>query len=281
MGAQVNSLPGVGAEIVGVNLARELSTEEFGQVRAAYAEHGIIFFRDQSISEEQHIAFARRWAPIDINRFLTAHPKHPEIAVLTKEADQQENIGGAWHTDHSYDQIPAMGSILVARELPPAGGNTVFASMYRAYEALAEDMKRRLAGLRAVHSARHIFGKGAEYGKARGGRIGNADAAEHLVDSVHPVVITHPLSGKKALYVNSAYTIRIEGMPEAESQNLLAELFAHCVRPEFSHEFVWRPGSIAMWDNRSTWHWAKNDYHGHRREMHRITLAGEALSPGE
>ncbi|MEQ1618190.1 MAG: TauD/TfdA family dioxygenase [Terricaulis sp.] len=281
MSLEIRPLPGVGAEISGIDLARELSAEDFALVRAAYAEQGVIFFRDQAISEERHIAFARRWAPIDINRFLAAHPKHPEIAVLVKEADQQENIGGAWHTDHSYDEIPAMGSILVARELPPHGGNTVFASMYGAYDALSANMKRRLAPLRAVHSARHIFGKGAEYGKARGGRIGNAEAAERLEDSIHPMVITHPLSGKKALYVNSAYTIRIEGMSEAASQDLLAELFAHCVRPEFSHEFVWRPGSIAMWDNRSTWHWAKNDYHGHRREMHRITLAGEPLSAGE
>lgn len=278
MAIEITPLPGVGAEILGVDLACELSSDDFAAVRAAYAEHGVVFFRNQVITEEQHIAFARRWAPIDVNRFLSAHPKHPEIAVLVKERDQQENIGGAWHTDHSYDQIPAMGSILVARELPPQGGNTVFASMYRAYDALPTDMKRRLAGLRAVHSARHIFGKGAEYGKSRGGRIGNAEAAEELVDSLHPVVITHPLSGKKALYVNAAYTIRIEGLPETESRDLLAELFAHCVRPAFAYEFVWRPGSIAFWDNRSTWHWAKNDYHGHRREMHRITVAGEPLS---
>ncbi len=277
MAMEIQPLQGVGAEIAGVDLARELSNADFAAIRAAYAEHGVIFFRDQAITEEQHIAFAQRWAPININRFLAAHPEHPEIAVLTKEADQQENIGGAWHTDHSYDQIPAMGSILVARELPPQGGNTIFASMYRAYDALPADMQQKLAPLRAVHSARHIFGKGAEYGKSRGGRIGNAEAAEQLEDSLHPVVITHPLSGKKALYVNSAYTIRIEGLPEQESRDLLADLFAHCVLPEFAYEFVWRPGSVAFWDNRSTWHWAKNDYHGYRREMHRITLAGEPL----
>ena len=278
MPVEIVPLPGVGAEVSGVDLAHELSSDDFAALRQAYAEHGVIFFRDQAITEAQHIAFARRWAPIDVNRFLSAHPKHPEIAVLVKERDQAENIGGAWHTDHSYDQIPAMGSILVARELPPHGGNTVFASMYRAYDALPADIKARLAGLCAVHSARHIFGKGAEYGKSRGGRIGNAEAAEQLVDSLHPVVITHPLSGKKALYVNAAYTIRIEGLPEADSRDLLNDLFAHCVRPEFAYEFVWRPGSIAFWDNRSTWHWAKNDYHGHRREMHRITVVGEALS---
>lgn len=277
MAMEIQPLPGVGAEIAGVDLARDLPDADFAAIRAAYAEHGVIFFRDQMISEAQHIAFARRWAPININRFLTPHPKHPEIAVLSKEPDQQENIGGAWHTDHSYDQVPAMGSILVARELPPQGGNTLFASMYAAYDGLSESMQRRLSELSAVHSARHIFGKDADYGKARGDRIGNAELAEQLQDAVHPIVITHPLSGKKALYVNSAYTIRIEALPEDDSRALLAELFAHCVRPEYVHEFVWRPGSVAFWDNRSTWHWAKNDYHGHRREMHRITLGGEPL----
>jgi taurine dioxygenase len=277
MAISVNPLPGVGAEILGVDLAQELSEADFAIMREAYAEHGVIFFRDQAIDEAQHIAFARRWARIDINRFLVAHPKHPEIAVLSKEADQIENIGGAWHTDQSYDLVPAMGSILVARELPPHGGNTLFASMYAAYDALPEAMKQKLSTLNAVHSARHIFGKGALYGGARGDRIGNADAAERLVDSVHPVVIAHPLSGKKALYVNLAYTTRILELPEAESSALLAELYAHCIRPDFVYEFVWRPGSIAFWDNRATWHSANNDYHGHRRVMHRITLQGQPL----
>jgi taurine dioxygenase len=273
----VTPLPGVGAEIGGVDLALPLSDAEFAAIRAAYAEHGVIFFRDQAITEAQHLAFARRWARIDINRFLAAHPEHPEIAVLSKEPDQTENIGGAWHTDQSYDPAPTMGSILAARELPARGGDTLFASMYAAYEALPEAMKQKLSTLTAVHSARHVFGKGALYGAARGGRIGNAEAAETLVDAVHPLVIAHPLSGKPALYVNPAYAIRIVELPESESSALLGELFAHCVRADFVYEFAWRPGSIAFWDNRSTWHYAKNDYHGCRRVMHRITLEGEAL----
>ncbi len=276
MGVTITPLPGAGAEIGNVNLA-QLSDEDFAVIRGAYADYGVIFFRDQDITEEEHLAFARRWAPIDINRFLKAHPRHPEIAVLTKERDQAENIGGAWHTDQSYDLAPAMGSILVARELPAEGGNTLFASMYAAYDALSPAMKQRLAPLKAVHSAKHIFGKGALYGKERGDRIGNSDAADALKDAVHPVVITHPLSGKKALYVNLAYTTKIVGMPEAESRELLAELFVHAIRPDFVCEFTWRPGSIAFWDNRSTWHYAQNDYHGQRREMHRITLEGVPL----
>lgn len=272
----IQVLPGVGAEITGLDL-RDLSEADFATIREAYIEQGVIFFRDQNISEAEHIAFARRWAPINVNRFLSAHPLYPEIAVLVKERGDTENIGGAWHTDHSYDLVPAMGSILVARQLPPAGGNTLFASMYAAYNALSRPMQERLEKLRAVHSARHIFGKDAAYGKERSGRVSNSDAADALVDSVHPVVITHPLSGKKALFVNLAYTIRIEGLTAAESQSLLNDLIVHCMQPEFSYEFEWRPGSIAFWDNRATWHYAKNDYHGHRREMHRITLEGQPI----
>ena len=281
MTIQVQSLEGVGAEITAVDL-RDLSDSDFNAVREAYAKHGVIFFRDQDISEDQHIAFARRWAPININRFFAAHPDHPEIALVSKERDQQNNIGGGWHTDHSYDQIPAMGSILVARDLPAEGGNTLFASMYAAYDALSEGFQKTLATLRAVHSARHIFGEGPssyyENTDAGGDRIGNSKAADKLEDAVHPVVITHPLSGKKALYVNPAFTVRFDGWTVEESRPLLMQLYAHCMRPEFTHEFVWRPGSIAFWDNRATWHFARNDYHGHRREMHRITVEGEPLS---
>ncbi len=277
----IHRLPGVGAEVLGVDLAQDLPDREFEFMRAAFAEHGVIFFRDQQISEAQHIAFAQRWAPININRFFAAHPDHPEIALVSKERDQTSNIGGGWHTDHSYDRKPALGSILVARELPPEGGNTLFASMYAAYEALSDELKDQLGGLNAVHSVRHVFGEGGAYyvdNDAGGDRIGNTAAAEKLPDVIHPVIITHPLSGRKALYVNPAFTIRFEGWTAEESQPLLHQLYAHCIRPEFVHEFVWRPGSIAFWDNRATWHFARNDYHGHRREMHRITLGGEPLS---
>jgi taurine dioxygenase len=281
MTMEICPLEGVGAEICGVDLARGLSDLEFATVRAAFAQHGVIFFRDQFITESQHIAFARRWAPININRFFAAHPDHPEIALVSKERDQRDNIGGGWHTDHSYDHIPAMGSILVARELPESGGNTLFASMYAAYDALSEGFQRMLCSLNAVHSARHIFGEAAsthyQQSDARGTRVGNSAAAEQLQDPVHPVVIQHPLSGKKALYVNPAFTTRFAGWTEEESRPLLMQIYAHCMKPEFVHEFVWRPGSIAFWDNRATWHFARNDYHGQRREMHRITVEGEAL----
>lgn len=278
---QVTSLPGAGAEITGVDI-RKLSPGEFETVQKAYADHGVIFFRDQSLSEDDHIAFARRWGPININRFFLAHDQYPEIALVLKEKEQKTNIGGGWHTDHSYDAEPAMGSVLVARQLPDEGGDTWFASMYSAYETLDETTKAEIAGLRAVHSAKHIFGSQAEnYYKANadtGARIGNAAAADVLEDVIHPVVITHPLSGRKALYVNPAFTTAIAGYPKEASDALLNRLYAHAMKPEHAYRFKWRPGSVAFWDNRSTWHWAMNDYHGERRLMHRITIEGCGLN---
>ena len=278
---QIETLPGVGAEITGIDL-KNLTDAEFDAIRDAYAEHGVIFFRDQDLSEDDHIAFAERWAPINVNRFFAAHPDYPQIAMVAKEKDQKDNIGGGWHTDHSYDVEPAMGSILVARELPESGGDTMFASMYRAYETLDEATKKEIEGLQAVHSAKHIFGSSGQtyYNTtdAGGNRIGNSAAADVLADVTHPVVITHPLSGKKALYVNPAFTVKIVGKTDEQSQALLSRLYAHAMDKAHAYRFQWQPGSIAFWDNRSTWHWAMNDYHGHRRIMHRITLEGCALN---
>lgn len=278
---QIETLPGVGAEITGIDL-KKLSEAEFDAIRQAYADHGVIFFRDQELTEDDHIAFAERWAPINVNRFFAAHPDYPQIAMVAKEKDQKDNIGGGWHTDHSYDVEPAMGSILVARELPESGGDTMFASMYRAYETLDEATKQEIEGLQAVHSAKHIFGSSGQtyYNTtdAGGNRIGNSAAADVLADVTHPVVITHPLSGKKALYVNPAFTVKIVGKTDEQSQALLSRLYAHAMDKAHAYRFQWQPGSVAFWDNRSTWHWAMNDYHGHRRIMHRITLEGCALN---
>jgi taurine dioxygenase len=278
---QITPLAGAGAEITGVDV-RHLSSGEFDAVRQAYADHGVIFFRDQSLTEQDHIAFARRFGPININRFFQAHERYPEIALVLKEKEQKTNIGGGWHTDHSYDAEPAMGSVLVARQLPDAGGDTWFASMYTAYDTLDDATKAEVAGLRAVHSAKHIFGSGNDnHYKANrdtDGRIGNTAAADVLDDVVHPMVITHPLSGKKALYVNPAFTVRVEGYPDDASNALLVRLYAHAMNPDNAHRFKWQPGSVAFWDNRATWHWAMNDYHGERRLMHRITIEGCALN---
>ena len=277
---EIVPLEGCGAELRGVDL-REMDEPTLAAVKAAFAEHGVVFFRDQSLSEDDHIALAERFGPINVNRFFAAHPQHPEIAMVAKEPDQKDNIGGGWHTDHSYDLEPALGSILVARILPETGGDTWFASMYAAYSSLDEETKAEIESLSAVHSGRHIFGEGPEtYYKstdAGGGRIGNAAVADKLADVVHPVVITHPLSGRKALYVNPAFTVRFDGMSKEDSQPLLTKLYTHCFQGDFHHRFKWEPGSVAFWDNRSTWHWALNDYQGQRRIMHRITIEGCAL----
>lgn len=266
---------GVGAFVRGIDLARDLSGNTVGVLRQALGEHCVLFFRDQELTREQHIDAAEKFGEINVNRFFGRVPGHDKIAMVVKEPDQTTNIGGGWHTDHSYDQIPAMGSMLLARETPPRGGDTLFANMYAAYESLSDGLKQTLEGLRAVHSSRHAFGAQSTYMRGVKGRIGNPELATQ--DAVHPVVISHPISGRKALYVNSAFTLHFEGWTKDESEPLLKMLYAHAARPEHTYRFQWAPGSIAFWDNRAAWHYAVNDYHGARREMHRITLEGEPL----
>jgi taurine dioxygenase len=265
----------LGAIIEGIDLSEPLGEAEVGELRGALNDHGVLFFRGQKITPEQHIAFAKRFGEVDINRFFKAVPGYPEIAEVRKDPEQKTNIGGGWHTDHSYDQVPALGSILLAKETPQRGGDTLFACMNRAYEALSDGLKKTLEGLRAVHSSRHVFGEKSNYAKRADGRIGNAAAA--IQDAVHPVVLRHPESGKKILFVNAAFTTHIDGWTADESASLLGYLYEHASRPEFQYRFQWDDGSIAFWDNRSTWHYAVNDYHGERRLMHRITVAGGPL----
>lgn len=265
----------LGAEIHGLDLASPLDSSSVGTLKGALAEHGVIFFRDQHLSPAQHIAFAQNFGPINVNRFFKAVSDHPEIAEVRKEPEQARNIGGNWHTDHSYDEIPALGSVLLAREVPPRGGDTLFACMAKAYATLSPGLQKTLESLRAVHSSRHVFGR-VQYGREMNGRIGNPDAATQ--DAVHPIVIRHPASGRKTLFVNPAFTTHIEGWTEAESKGLLDTLYAHARRPDFQTRFQWQEGSIAFWDNRATWHYAVNDYQGERRLMHRITIEGVPLS---
>jgi taurine dioxygenase len=261
-----------GAEIGGVDLCQPLSDQTVGAIRDVLAEFGVVVFRDQDLTPEQHIAVARRFGEININRFFAHASGYPEIALVSKEPDQTVNIGGGWHTDHSYDERPALGSMLYALEVPPTGGDTMFASMYAAYDALSDGLKQTLSGLRAVHSSRHVFGTERPGLK---GRVGNAELATQ--DAIHPVVITHPESGKRALYVNPGFTLRFDGWTDDESRPLLSYLYEHAARPEFTCRLRWRNGSLAFWDNRSTWHYALNDYQGQRRLMHRITIEGGTL----
>ena len=265
---------GLGAEIVGADIR---CADQFGAIQAAFSEHSVIVLRDQNVCPGEHLEFARRFGPINVNRFFKPVDGHPEIATVLKEKDQKQAVGEGWHTDHSYDQKPAMGSILHALEMPPYGGDTLFVSMAAAYEALSSSMRGFLNGLSAVHSSRHVFGINIlDSEAATSGRLGNAEAATQ--DALHPVVITHPLSGRRGLFVNPVFTTSIEGLNEDESKAILEMLYEHCKQPEFQCRVRWKVGDITMWDNRATWHKAINDYHGFRRLMHRITVEGEALS---
>jgi taurine dioxygenase len=265
---------GFAAEVEGIDL-RQLDDAGFAKVRGAFQSHGLLFARNQQMSEDDHIAFAQRWGHININRFFAHVDGYPMIAKVAKEPEHRTNIGGGWHTDHSYDVEPALGSILYAREVPAQGGDTLFASMYLAYEALSDGLKDTLEGLSAVHSSRHVFGPQANRGGTGDARVGGAENATQ--DAVHPVVITHPESGRRALYVNPSFTLHFDGWSMEESRPLLNYLYQHAARPEFTLRWKWEPGTIGFWDNRATWHYAVNDYHGSRRLMHRITVEGCAL----
>ena len=272
----INPISGsIGAEIHGVNLSTDLSDAVFSEIRQTFIDHGLIFFRNQELTPDDHLRFAKRWGEININRFFTKVEGYEQIAEVKKDSDQEINIGGAWHTDHSYDQIPAMGSILLARETPKTGGDTLFANMYKAYESLSDGLKGTLESMNACHSSRHVFGAHTGYAEASNQRIGNPELATQ--DAIHPVIITHPESKRKALYVNPEFTVNFEGWTKEESQPLLSYLTEHSTRPENITRFNWEPGSIAFWDNRCTWHFALNDYPGEKRLMHRITIEGSAL----
>jgi taurine dioxygenase len=265
----------IGAEIDGVNL-KKISKEQFKEIKIVFGKYGVIFFRNQNLSPEEEIIFAELWGEININRFFTNLEGYPKIALVSKEPDQKKNIGGAWHTDHTYDLEPAMGSILFAHQVPKKGGDTLFSSMYAAYETLSDGLKGSLKNMYGRHSSRHVFGTSrAERNDDTVGRIINSDKAKQ--DAIHPVVITHPQTGKKALFVNPTFTLGFDGWSDEDSKPLLNYLYSHATKPEFTCRFKWEEGSIAFWDNRSTWHLAVNDYHGQRRVMHRITINGTRL----
>jgi len=261
----------LGAEIGGVDL-RELDDGTLAAIRAAWLEHLVIFFRDQPLAPAQYMAFAQRIGqPIEYP-FVNGIAGFPEIIEVKKLEHERINFGGVWHSDTAYLEVPPMASMLLAREVPPQGGDTLFANMYLAYESLSDGMKRLVEPLWAVNSSAK-----ADVTRTREDRLkadGSDKAGRELV-AEHPVVRTHPETGRKALYVNFAHTVRFRGMTEKESAPLLEFLFQHQVRPEFTCRFSWQVGSLALWDNRCAQHNPVNDYHGHRRLMHRITLAGD------
>lgn len=269
----------LGAEISGVDLSQMLDDATFAQIRKAYDDHLIIFFRDQTITPEQHLAFAGRFGEFDIHPFAASLPDHPEVLPVIKEADDKgANFGGLWHSDVTFYERPPLGSVLYGIDVPEFGGDTLFANQYLAYETLSDGMKEMLDGMTAVHSAIRIYGTGAsdigKFGKGvQSMKVRSGEDAEATVE--HPVVRLIPETGRKALFVNGSYTIRFSGWTEAESKPLLDYLCDHAVRPEFTCRFRWRKGSIAFWDNRCAQHNALNDYQGQRREMHRVTIVGE------
>jgi len=259
----------LGAEIEAVDLAARLSPDAVAEIRRALLEHQVIFFHDQPLTPAQFMAFARHMGrPIEYP-FVKGIEGFPEIIEVKKLEHERQNFGGIWHSDTAYLAEPPMGSMLLAREVPPHGGDTEFASQYAAYEALSEGMRRLLDDLKAVNASSKADATRTREDLTRQKEI----VAEYVAE--HPVVRTHPETGRKALYVNIGHTVRFSGMTEEESAPLLAFLFRHQVRPEFTCRFQWRAGSLAFWDNRCTQHNPVNDYHGHRRVMHRITLAGD------
>ena len=266
---------GCGAEVRGVDL-NTLSNAQAEAIATAQAEHCVVFFRDQELTPDSQLAAANRFGPINVNRFFTPVPEQPRVAMVLKEPQHETVVGGAWHTDHSYDQVPALGSMLYALEVPSQGGDTLFANMYRACEALSPGLRQTLEGLQAVHSSRHVFGAKGHYAATGDDRFGNAEKANQ--DAIHPIIIRHPRSGRAALYVNPAFTVRIHGWTDAESRPLLDTLYGIAIKAEHTCRFQWQVGSVAFWDNRATWHFAQNDYPNERRLMHRVTVDGEALA---
>jgi taurine dioxygenase len=263
-----------GAMISGIDLLGHVPDAAIAELRAAWLRYGVIFFRKQPLSPAQFETFAGRFGEVVEYPFVKGIEGHPLIIPVLKLPHERSNFGGIWHTDTAYLQAPPMGTMLIAREIPPYGGDTLFASGAAAYEALSPAMQEMLSRLRGVNTS----GK-ADVTKTREDRIKDSGssvgkAKEELI-AEHPVVRTHPETGRKSLYVNFGHTARFAGMTEDESKPLLDWLFQHQIRPEFTLRFSWEEGSLALWDNRCMLHNPVNDYHGFRRLLHRVTLKGD------
>jgi taurine dioxygenase len=264
----VRLTPHCGAEIRGVDLSRPLGGPAFEEVHKALVEHGVIFFRDQRLTPEQHKAFARRFGELHIH---PAYPRlldgHPEIMEIYADETSKRVAGEDWHSDVSCDPRPPLGSVLYMLEVPPVGGDTLFASMYAAYEALSAPMRRFLEGMTAVHDGEYVY---------RGRYEGASEEGKTYPRAEHPVIRTHPVSGRLALFVNRIFTRRIVQLADAESEAVLEMLFRHVETPEFQCRFRWQPRSVAFWDNRCVQHHAMWDYYPQRRRGLRVTIQGDA-----
>jgi taurine dioxygenase len=263
---------GIGAEIRGIDLGGEVSDDTIAAIRRIWLDHNVIVLHRQTLPPDRFLALAHRFgAPIEYP-FIKGIDGFPEIIPVVKLPEERVNFGGIWHSDTSYLEEPPAATMLVARDVPPYGGDTLFANQYLAYESLSDGMKRLLDPLRCVASSAK-----ADVSRTREDRLRDSkrDDARPTYDAVHPVVRIHPETGRRALYVNVAHASHFDGMTPEESAPLLNYLFQHQIRPEFTCRVAWAPGTLALWDNRCTLHNPVNDYHGHLRRMHRITLAGD------
>ena len=261
----------LGAEISGADLSADLPDATIAAIRQALVEHQVIFFRDQALTPARQVAFGRRFGPLNIHPYVAGMASQPEVMEVVKEPLDKINFGGGWHSDMSFLERPAIGSILYAVETPEVGGDTLFASQAAAYDALSSGLKATLETLSAVHSAAREYSSQGHSAQKRSS-MSVAEADGMVGEYVHPVVLIHPETGRRALYVNPAFTLRIEGWKTSESKALLDYLFQHSRYEGFTTRFSWQPGSVAFWDNRSVWHFALNDYPGQRRHMRRVTV---------
>lgn len=263
-----------GMEILDVDLSKPLSDAAYREIRLALNEWGVITFRDQKLTPNDQVAFAKRFGVVPPVEFLETADGAPEVGLIKKEPEETRNVGGQWHSDHSFDPVPPLGSVLYAHELPDRGGDTMFANMATAYDALSDSMKKTLETLRVVHSKRNAaFSDKRAERQADPELMAKFNSLAHRQTS-HPMVARHPDTGRKVLFINANYTSHIEGWTEAESRPLLDYLLGQAYRPENVCRFTWYPGSLAMWDNRTANHYALNDYQGARRVMHRVVVAG-------
>lgn len=260
----------LGAEIGGVDRSHPLADVVVGEIRQALLDHLVIFFRGQKLTPQQQLAFAQRFGEPMEYPHLKGLPECPLITPVIKLERERVNFGGIWHSDTTYLECPPMASLLYAIEIPPYGGDTLFANQYLAYESLSEGFRKMLDPLVGVNSSLK-----ADASKTREDRLRAAGVESKVLVGEHPVVRTHPETGRKALFANVGHTTHFKGLSEEESRPLLEYLFQHQVRPEFTCRFRWEPGSLAFWDNRCAQHNAVNDYHGFGRVMHRVTLAGD------
>jgi taurine dioxygenase len=275
---QVRPLSGsLGAEVGGIELSKPLEDRVFKEIHGAFLEHAVLAFRGQSLSHEQQIAFGRRFGDLDVHPIAIGMEEHPEIIRVWKPRGERASFGTSWHSDNTFFEWPSKASILYGVTIPPYGGDTLFASMERAYETLSAGMKRILDGLVAVHSAARAYDPSVTgEAKYRGEAAINYRQSDAITREVeHPVVRTHPETGRKSIFVNEMFTQRIVGFSEAESQALLSFLYQHATRPDFTCRLQWQPGTLAIWDNRSTQHYALDDYAEFDRLMYRVSVCGD------